>query len=107
MWRIDFEIDGLPVDTLVVSCYPGGLILYFAPHLGKVIELSSGYVEEFAPFLLAGYTGRSMRNMDFIVVFRIIAFAGEVDELKDKRSACYDAATSRQKISTDNVFEYR
>jgi len=38
---------------------------------------------------------------------RFVGFvvSGDVDELEDERSSSNDAAASRQKVSTDNVFE--
>ena len=106
MWGVDLEVDGLPVDTLVVSCNSGCLIFDFSLYLGEIIESPSGYVQEFTPFLLSGYTSRSVWHMDFIVFLSILPFARKVDELKNKRSAGNDTAASRQEVSTDNVLEH-
>jgi hypothetical protein len=107
VWRVDFEIDGLPVDALVVSCNSRCLGFNLAFDLAKVVEFAPRDVEELAPFLLSGNTRWGMWDVYLIVLVGIFAFAGEIDELKDKRPSCYDAATSGEKVSADNVLEHR
>jgi hypothetical protein len=45
--------------------------------------------------------------MYLIVVIRIVAFARKVDELEDERPPGHDAATSGEKVSADDILEYR
>lgn len=107
MRRVDLEVDRLPVDALVVSCYPGGFILDFALNLGEVVEPPAGNVKELSPFILAGYACWGMWDMNFVVFVSVFVLAWEIDELQDKRAASYDAAASRQEISANDVLKYR
>lgn len=79
--RVDLEINGLSVDSLVVSCYPRSLVLDLAPDLGEVVVSPPWNMQKLSPFLLPRNTGWSMRHVDFIVVVGVIVFAGKVDEL--------------------------
>jgi hypothetical protein len=45
--------------------------------------------------------------VDFVAFFGILAFAGEVDKLQNKRSPCYDAAASGEEVPADDVLEDR
>lgn len=51
-------------------------------------------MQELAPFLLPGYAGWGVWDVDFIALLGIFAFAREVDKLQDKRSPCYNTAAS-------------
>lgn len=79
MRRVDFEIDGLPVNALVVSCYPRCLVFDFAPNLGEVVEAAAWDVKELCPFLLTRHARWCMWNVYLIVIGPVIAVAGEVD----------------------------
>ena len=46
-----------------------------------------------------------MGYVNFVAFLGIIAFTREVDKLKDKRSPCYDAAASGQKVPANDVFK--
>jgi hypothetical protein len=106
--RVDFKVDGLPVDALVVSRYPRRLVLNFAPDVAKVVEAPTGRVQKLAPFLLLRrYAGRSVGGVRFVVLVYAFPLAGEVDELEDERPPCHDAAASGEKVSADNVLEDR
>lgn len=107
MRRVDLEIDGLPVDALVVSSYPRCLRLDFTLDVGKVVEPPPWVVEELSPFLLSCYARGCMRDVDFVVVWDVFAVARKVDELQNERSPRYDTASSGQKVSSDNVLENR
>lgn len=76
MRGIDLEVDGLPVDALVVSCYPRGLILDLALDLGEVVELPPWNMEELSPFLLSSNARGRMGNVNLIIFVGIVAFAG-------------------------------
>jgi hypothetical protein len=103
---VDLQVDGLPVDALVVSCYSRRLVLDLALDVGEVVEPLAGDVEELAPFLLAGYTGWCVGHVDLVVVV-FVAFAREVDELEDERPAGDDAAATGKEVLADNVLEHR
>jgi hypothetical protein len=107
MRGVDFEVYRLSVDALVVSCYPCCLGFDLAPNLGEVVELPPWNVEKLSPFLLSRHTCWSMRNMYLVVVIRIVAFARKIDELEDERPPGHDAATSGEKVSADDILEYR
>jgi hypothetical protein len=95
MRRVNLQVDGLPVDALVVSCYPRCLRFDFTFDLGEVVEPPPGYMMELSPFLLACYTCWCMWDMYFVAGGFVVAVAGEVDELENERSPCYDAASPR------------
>lgn len=106
MGRVNFEIYGLSVDPLVISCDARSLVLDFTLHVGKVEEAATGDVVELCPFFLASNACRSMWNMDLIVLRSIGALAWDVDELQDEGSSCDDAASSGQEVAPYDVFEY-
>lgn len=105
MRRVDLQVDRLPVDALVVSCYPRGFVLDLALDVGEVVEPLAGNVEKLSPFLLASYACWCVGYMNFIVVV-FVAFAREVDELEDERPACDDTAATRKEVLADDVLEY-
>jgi hypothetical protein len=102
--RVDLQVDRLPIDALVASCYPRGFVLDLALDLGEVVEPLTGDVEKLSPFLLASYTcGRVWYMYLIVVVF--VAFAREVDELEDERPACDNTAATGKKVFADDVLE--
>jgi hypothetical protein len=108
MGRVDLEVYGLPIDALVVSCYPRRLVLDFASNLAEVIELASCNVKELCPFLLlACYARGRVWDVDFIVLGLVVAVARDVDQLENKRSPCHDTTSSREEISANDILEYR
>jgi len=50
MWGVYFEVDGLPVDALVVASYPGRLTLDLSFHILEVREPTIGDMVELCPF---------------------------------------------------------
>lgn len=105
MWRVDFEVDGLPVDALVVARYSGCLVLDFALDLLEVVEPSSGNVIELAPFILSCDSGWCVWDMYFVLFGLVASVGGEVDELEDEWSSGDDTTAARKEVSTDDVFE--
>ena len=106
MRRVDLEVDGLPVDALVVSCYPRRLALNLLSDLIKVVELAPWDVEELAPFLLPCYARRCVWDVHFIVLVGVFSVAGEVDELENERPPGDDATASGKKVSANDVLEH-
>ena len=58
MWRVDLEVDGLSVDTLVGARHAGGLVLDLALNIAKVCELAAGNVVKLGPLVAS----RGMRR---------------------------------------------
>jgi hypothetical protein len=104
MRRVDFEVDGLPVDALVGSRDPRGFILDLSLHVGEVVEPPVWNVMELGPLRAPRYVGGSVGVVDGLWSILIV---GDVDELKNQRPAGDDAASSRQEVSADNVFQDR
>lgn len=102
MWRVDFEIDGLPVDAFIGAGDPGCLILDFPLDVAKISEVAAGNVMEFGPLRAASLRG--------IPVCRVCVWLGlillDVDQLQNQGSSGHDATASRKKISANNVLEY-
>lgn len=88
MWRVDLQIYGLPVNSLVVSCDSGRFIFNLPLHILKFREPSVGQVMELCPFGLRGHCVCCMG-------FPGLVIAGNIDELKNQRSSSDDTATSR------------
>lgn len=105
VWRVHLQVNRLPVDTLVVSCYSSCLGLDLAPDLREVIESLPRNVQKLSPFLLSSYAGGCVWHMDLIAFLGIVALAWEVDKLENERSPCYDAAASREKVPANDVLE--
>lgn len=100
MRRIDFEIYRLPIDALIIACYSRRLVFNFPLDVLEFRKPSIRYVVELGPFWLCSYRSRC-------VSFWGIIFGGDVDELENERSSSNDATATRQKVSTDDVFEDR
>ena len=66
MWRVYFEVDRLSVDALVVTSYPGRLVLDLSLYILEIRKATIGNVVELCPFWLRRYTRRSMRYMNFV-----------------------------------------
>ena len=64
-------------------------------------------MQKLSPLLLSCYAGWRVRHVDLIAFLGIVAFARKVDKLENKRSPCYDAAASREKVPADDVLENR
>lgn len=106
MGRVDLQVDGLAVDALVVSSDSSSLVLNLSLDLAKVVEATARNVVELSTLVLASDRGWGVWHVDLIAL-RSIGIAGDVDELQDKRSTGDDAASSRKKVATDDVFQYR
>ena len=106
MRREDFQVDRLPVDALVVTSNPCRFIFDLMLDLAKVSEFAPRNMMELGPLVLLCNACRCMRNMNF-VAFGCVTLAGNVDKLQDQRPSGNYAATTRQKVPSDNVLEYR
>lgn len=104
MWGIDLEVDRLSVYAFVVARYSGGFVLNFSLYISEVVVSATQQMMELCPFVLSGNTRWRMRNMNFIAIGLVRAFAGNVDELENQRSASYNSTAPWQKVSADNVF---
>ena len=60
---------------------------------------------ELCPFWLVINTRWSMWDVYFVSFWRIF-LTRDVNQLKDERSSCDDAASTRKEISTDDILEY-
>ena len=98
-------MDGLSVDALVRACNPVGLILNLPLDFLEIVESAAGDVVELSPLVLTGDRLGGVRDVDCIVFGFVGARGGNVDELQDERSPCYDAATAREEITANNVLE--
>lgn len=96
MRRVDLEVDRLPVDSLVVSSNPSRLILDFPLDILELSKPSIWQVMKLCPFWLCSYCSCSM--------WFLLIVAWDIDELQNKRSSRYDAAATRQEVSTNDVF---
>jgi hypothetical protein len=102
--RVDLEVDGLPVDALVASCYSGCFILDLALDVAEIGEAAVRDVVELGPFRSTSLGRRS------VWVSRLgsaLIFIRDVDKLEDKRSPCDDAAASRKEVASDDILENR
>jgi hypothetical protein len=50
MWGVYFEVDGLPVDALIVTSYPGRLILDLSFYVLEVCKPTIGDMVKLCPF---------------------------------------------------------
>lgn len=93
MWRVNLQVDGLSVDTLVVPGNPRRLILNLAFHILEVGELASWNMMEFSPFALCLDAGGCMGYMHF-ASFRCVIVAWDINKLQDEGSSSNYAAAS-------------
>jgi hypothetical protein len=106
MGRVDLQIDGLTVDTLVISSDSGRLVLNLPLDLAKIVEATARDMVELSPLILASDRGRSVWHVN-LIAFGSVGVAGDVDELQDQRSTSDDAAASWKKVATNNVLQHR
>lgn len=102
--RVNLQVDGLPVDALIASGNPRRLVLNLPLDLAEVVEPAAGNVSKLGPFILTGYTRWRVWH---VYLGLVVSAARDVDELQNQRSPCDNAASTRQKVSPDNVLEYR
>lgn len=105
MWRIDLEVYGLSVDSLVRARYSVGLVLNLALDLLKIVESAAWHMIELSPLLLAFHRSGRVRNVNLMVAGLVVSVGGEVYELKNERSSGDDAASTGEKVATDDVLE--
>lgn len=103
IWRVDLEVDGLSVDALVATSDAICLLLDFALDLGKVIPFPARNVIKLSPLFLSSDACWSVRYVYFVILWSV-ARAGDIDQLEDQWSSGDDSASSREKVSTDDVF---
>jgi hypothetical protein len=99
MWRVDFEVYRLPVDALVIARYPRRLVLDFPLDILEFRESSIGYVVKLGPFWLCSYRGRCVSLWGIVIGW-------DIDELENEWSSSNDATATREKVTTNDVFEY-
>lgn len=102
MWGVDFEVDGLSVDSLVVARHSCCFVLDFALYIRKVIEAAVRDMVELGPFGSSGKVGGPVGVGGRVEGTLVL---GYVDELQDQGSSSTNATAAGQKITTDNVFE--
>ena len=96
--RVDFEVYWLPVDAFVIACYSRRLVLDFPLDILKFRKSSIRDVVELGPFWLRSHRRRCM-SLGGIVI------GWDIDELENEWSSSNNSTATRQKISTDDVFE--
>ena len=106
MRRVDLEVDGLTVNTLVVSSDSGRLVLNLSLDLAKIVEATTGNVVELSPLVLTSNRGWGVWHVDLIALGSV-GIAGDVDELQNQRTTSDDAASSWKKVATNDVLQYR
>jgi hypothetical protein len=86
--RVDFEVYGLPVDALVIACYPRRLVLDFPLDILEFRKPSIWYMVELSPFWLSS-------NRSMCVSVWGIVIGWDIDELEDKWSSSNDPTSTR------------
>lgn len=99
--RVDFEVDGLPVDSLVGTSHSGRFVLDLSLYIAEIGEPAIRNMVEFSPFRLARSYWGSVRILNWVWISVIL---GDIDELQYQRSPRDDTATTRKEISADDIF---
>ena len=73
----------------------------------KVVEFAARKMIELAPFILTCNTCGRVWDVYFVIRRLVAALGGEVDELEDERSPCYDARATREKVAADDILQDR
>jgi hypothetical protein len=104
MRRVDLEIDGLSVDTLVCASNTRGLVLDLALDITEVCELPARDMVKLSPF----GASRSMRRFVRVGgrIGGVLVF-GNVDELEDEGATSDDTAAAREEVPANDVLEDR
>ena len=63
MRRVNFQVDRLSIDALVVPCYPSSFVFDFFPDFSKVVESTTGNVMELGPVVKRS---RALANRPFL-----------------------------------------
>lgn len=101
MRRVNLQVDGWSIDSLIVSCYSRCFVLNFPLHILKLCKSPIGNVMKLGPFRLRSYTRCCMR---FWCIFLLW---WHIDELQNEGSAGHDPTTTGKEVSADNILEYR
>ena len=104
MRGVDLEVYRLPIDALVVACYPHRLIFYFLLHLAEIVEFPAGHVVEFSPLILSCHRRWSVWFVHFMVAWLVVTLRWDVYELENKRSAGYNTRAAGKEVAADDVF---
>lgn len=104
MRRVNLEIDGLPVDTLVAASDSSRFILNFSLDIGKVSEATVWNMVVLGPF---GSTSSSGGPVGIKGGIGCLVIVGDVDELKNQGPTGDDAASSGKEVSAHYVFQDR
>lgn len=102
MRRVDLEVYGLPVDTLVVASNSSRLILNFPLDIREISEATVWDMVELGPFRTTTSRGGPVRVRNSI---GSSVFLRDIDELKNQWPTRDDAASSGKEISAHYVFE--
>lgn len=103
MRRVNLEVDGLSVDSLVTASDASRLVLDLTLHIAKVCVAAADNVMKLGPLGRAGL-GR-VAIVGIGVLYRL--FGLDVNELEDERSARDDAAATREEVAADNILKDR
>ena len=76
MRRVDFQVDRLSIDALIVASYSRRLVLDFPLDIREVRKSSIRDMMELGPFSLCSNGSRCMGS-------RSVIFGGDIDELED------------------------
>lgn len=98
-------MNGLSVDAFVRARDSVGLGLDLPLDFLKVVETAARDVVELSPLILASNRFGSVWDMDSVVFGLVGAVGGNVDELQDERSSCYNAAAAREEVTANDVLE--
>lgn len=93
MGRVNFQVDGLACDALVVTGDTSGLVLDFTLDVAEVGEATIGDVVELCPLAGPRNVGIPLRDMGGNSSLSLLV--RNVDELEDQGSTSDDATASR------------
>jgi hypothetical protein len=100
---INLEIYRLSVDTLVAASDSGCLVLDLTLDLAKICESPSLNMMKLCPLGSPSLLRISVGGGYGIWLGLVLFY---VDQLQNERAASYDSAASRQKVTTNDVFEH-
>lgn len=90
MWRVNLQVNGLPVDSLIVARNTSRLGLNFAADLIKVVESLAGKMQELAELGLLCNCLRGMRSR----LGGSISTRRDIDELQNQRTTSDNSGTA-------------
>lgn len=103
MRRVNLEVDGLAVNSLVATSDSRGFRLNFALHVAEIGEATTLHMLELGPFGATSLLRVAICSVDV----RLVRVLLDIDQLQDQRPPGANATASGEEVTANDIFEHR